>query len=235
MGVQSLKSNTTGTDNVAIGFESLYSNSTGYNLTGLGTVTDVSSDGLYNSTAIGTGAIINASNQVRVGNSSVTSIGGQVGWTSFSDGRYKQNIRQNVPGLVFINKLQPVTYTLNVNAIESKLNEGRSKLRTRDGKQLPDQRDGPLLKQAVQEKSKVIYTGFVAQDVEKAAQSLHYDFSGIDKPKDDQQSFYGLRYGDFVVPLVKAVQELSEQNDLLKKQLDTLSKKIKALEDKIGK
>ena len=227
MGVQSLKSNTAGADNVAIGFESLYSNSTGYNLTGLGTFTNVSSDGLYNSTAIGTGAIINASNQVRVGNSSVTSIGGQVGWTSFSDGRYKQNIRQNVPGLAFINKLQPVTYTLNVNAIESKS-------KTRNGKPLPGQMDDPLSKQAVQEESKVIYTGFVAQDVEKAAQSLHYDFSGVDKPKDDQQSFYGLRYGDFVVPLVKAVQELSEENNELKKQLDDLLKKVKTLEDRMG-
>jgi hypothetical protein len=41
----------------------------------------------------------------------------------------------------------------------------------------------PEMKQALQEKSKIVYTGFIAQDVEKAAQSLNYDFSGIDKLK----------------------------------------------------
>jgi trimeric autotransporter adhesin len=35
------------------------------------------------------------------------------------------------------------------------------------------------------------------------------DFSGVDKTG----KIWGLRYGDFVVPLVKAVQELSQQND----------------------
>lgn len=34
------------------------------------------------------------------------------------DGRYKRNITQNVPGLAFINKLAPVTYTLDINGID---------------------------------------------------------------------------------------------------------------------
>jgi hypothetical protein len=33
-----------------------------------------------------------------------------------------------------------------------------------------------------------------------------FDFSGVDKPKNNAD-FYGLRYAEFVVPLVKAVQE----------------------------
>src|SRR5262249_40206642 len=45
------------------------------------------------------------------------------------------------------------------------------------------------------------------------------DFSGVDKPKNDKD-LYGLRYSDFVMPLVKAVQELSAANDSLKKQND---------------
>ncbi len=228
MGVQALKTNTTGTDNVAVGFEALFSNSTGYDLTGLGDFTNVSSGGLNNSTAIGTGATITASNQVRIGNSSVTSIGGQVGWSNFSDGRYKQNIKQNVPGLAFINKLQPITYTLNEDAIEKKLHEGEK------GSQASDLR----MQQSIQEKSKIIYTGFIAQDVEKTARSLNYDFSGVDKPKDDQQSFYGLRYGDFVVPLVKAVQELNDSlqkvNASLQSQIDELKNMVQMLADKNG-
>ena len=38
---------------------------------------------------------------------------------------------------------------------------------------------------------------------------MGYDFSGVDAPKNDKD-IYGLRYSEFVVPLVKAVQELNE-------------------------
>jgi hypothetical protein len=60
--------------------------------------------------------------------------------------------------------------------------------------------------QAKAEKSKLRYTGFVAQEVEQAAKKLGYDFSGVDAPK-EKDGMYGLRYAEFVVPLVKAVQE----------------------------
>ena len=49
-------------------------------------------------------------------------------------------------------------------------------------------------------------TGFIAQEVEKAAHEVNYNFSGVGKPK-DENGIYSLRYSEFVVPLVKAVQE----------------------------
>ena len=82
------------------------------------------------------------------------------------------------------------------------------------------------------------YTGFVAQDVQTAAQNIGYDFSGVDKPASDKD-IYALRYSDFVVPLVKAVQEQQQVIDNLKKKnqdmqttLDELLKRIQKLEDK---
>ena len=45
-----------------------------------------------------------------------------------------------------------------------------------------------------------------------------------------QVRYWGLRYGDFVVPLVKAVQELSQQNDDLKKQNDELKSRLDKIE-----
>ena len=67
-------------------------------------------------------------------------------------------------------------------------------------------------------KQQIIYTGFVAQDVEKAAKELNYDFSGVDAAKNDKD-LYGLRYAEFVVPLVKAVQELSQKVEKLEAAL----------------
>ena len=68
---------------------------------------------LSNTTALGYLAVPTASNQVRIGNTSVTSIGGQVEWTAFSDGRFKKDIKEDVSGLDFINELRPVSYTVD--------------------------------------------------------------------------------------------------------------------------
>ena len=45
--------------------------------------------------------------------------------------------------------------------------------------------------------------------MESAARSLGYDFSGVDTPA-NADGYYNLRYADFVVPLVKAIQEQQE-------------------------
>ena len=58
---------------------SLDSNTTGGQNTVLGANADVSTGALSNATAIGYGAIVNASNKIRLGNSSVTVLESQVG------------------------------------------------------------------------------------------------------------------------------------------------------------
>ncbi len=73
----------------------------------------------------------------------------------------------------------------------------------------------------MQNKEKINYSGFIAQEVEAAAKKIDYDFSGVHKPQNDKDP-YGLSYADFVVPLVKAVQELSKMNDAKDAKIDTL-------------
>ncbi len=77
-----------------------------------------------------------------------------------------------------------------------------------------------------------MYNGFIAQEVEEAAKKLNYEFSGVDKPQ-TEDGLYGLRYSDFVVPLVKAVQELSHQNDELKKENIQMKSEIGNLKSEI--
>ncbi len=59
--------------------------------------------------------------------------------------------------------------------------------------------------------------------------SLGFDFSGVDAPT-DAHGTYGLRYAEFVVPLVKAVQELSAQNAAQQAQIEALEQAIQQLE-----
>jgi hypothetical protein len=237
-GVLALGLNTTGNANIACGSFSLGSNVTGSNNTALGFGTDVTADNLTNATAIGNGALVDASNKVHIGNADVTSIGGEVGWTSFSDERIKDNVNENVPGLVFIKALRPVTYHFNVakeNALLGvKHNSAKDiSLPQLKGIKMPGGKDLtmpsltlPGIKNIAanenHEIEKIQFTGFLAQDVDKAAKSIGYDFSGIDK----SGKIMGLRYSDFVVPLVKAVQELSKQNENLQKQIDQLKATI---------
>ncbi len=198
--------NTTGSNNTYLGYHAGNTVTDGSSNTIIGYGADISDGSFNNSTALGNLAVANASNKVRIGNSSVTSIGGQVSWTTGSDERIKTNIKQNVPGLQFINLLKPVTYSYDVDK-EDAFNGIADK-------------EKPAGKYDIQ---KIQFTGFLAQEVEKAAKQINYDFSGVDVPKNDKD-IYGLRYSDFVVPLVKAVQELSVQNDSLKKQNDAQQK-----------
>ena len=69
----------------------------------------------------------------------------------------------------------------------------------------------PALAEAYQAKQRLRYSGFIAQEVDEAARSLGYAFSGVDAPEDAAADVYGLRYAEFVVPLVKATQELHEK------------------------
>jgi hypothetical protein len=226
-GYQALNKNTTGNYNVANGFQSLYNITTGSYNTAIGYETGSTTSNFTNTTNIGNGAKAATSNQVRIGNANVTSIGGYVGWTNISDARIKRNIRHNVPGLAFINLLQPVTYNLDLDAADKIVNAGNEESNNDPAQALSQEEI-----KARAAKQELIYSGFLAQDVEAAAQSIGYDFSGVDA-SGSENDLYGLRYAEFVVPLVKAVQELSEQSDarddaivLLQEQLAQLTERV---------
>lgn len=257
MGVNALKSNFIGGNNVAIGYRALYSlnnytntavgsyaseittgdqnTSVGYAAgsvytftqgTFLGAGAYPTANGFTNCTALGYNARVDASNKIVIGNTSVASIGGYAGWSNFSDGRFKKNVSENLPGLAFINELRPVTYTLDIKSLNDNLESNdckQSQFGSNHAKQL---NENP----GICEKEKIVYSGFVAQDVEAAARHLGYIFSGVDAPK-DSNGHYGLRYGDFVVPLVKAVQELSKENEELELTIRKLKERVTRLEN----
>ena len=79
---------------------------------------------------------------------------------------------------------------------------------------------------------KITQTGFIAQEVEAAAKKVNYDFNGVNIPKNSQE-LYSVSYAEFVVPLVKAVQELETKNAALQSQNIALEKRLQALENKL--
>jgi hypothetical protein len=210
IGGHAMLNNLDGYSNVAVGYQSMLNNQYGYANTAIGVGSGPNSASLTNTTALGQAAIVNASNKVVVGNSSVTVIGGQVGWSILSDGRFKKNVKQNVPGLSFINKLNPVTYNLDMDKYESFLGVNKA----------ADDRIQEDLSEKTARQNK-LRTGFIAQEVEKAAQSIGYDFNGVNKPQTENDN-YSIVYADFVPSLVKAVQELSDENESLRQQINEI-------------
>jgi trimeric autotransporter adhesin len=223
--------NTTGSFNVGIGLDALNRNFTGSSNTALGSYANVNVDGLTNATAIGYNAIATASNQVVLGSTSVTSVKAAGSFVIYSDGRYKKDVNENVPGLAFINMLRPVTYHYDITGLNKRIGAKADNTSSRQADKEADaaERTSPAEDAAISVKEKKLYTGFVAQEVDAAAKKLNYDFSGVYQPQGENDA-YGLSYSDFVVPLVKAIQELTARDSAKDAKIYSLMARIENLE-----
>ena len=192
------EANVDGTSSIGIGYQTVVAN------------------GADNSIAIGNQALVDQSNTAEFGNAATKSIRGAVNWTAISDKRLKTNIKNDVPGLTFINRLNPVTYQMDF----------RQQYLIRD-QQLPDD-----LAASIEDKHKYRYTGFLAQDVWDVANALGFEFSGVDPPE-SENGLYGLRYAEFVVPLVKAVQELNDKVEYQEKLLASREQEVQFYQEEL--
>lgn len=216
-GMQALYSNTSGNYNTAVGYSAGYSNTgsentfLGYNA-GYGCV----SNNIQNDAFVGynSGPSVPMPNTIYLGNTSTSAIEAyaSISLTSWSDRRVKDSVKANVPGLAFINKLRPITFHYNVSK-ENQL------LGVNDTTKWPGKFDV----------EKITQSGFIAQQVDSAANACGYNFSGVTKPKNAHQP-YTLGYTTFVVPLVKAVQELTAKNDSLRSTVDSLRNAFKNIQ-----
>ncbi len=219
-GTSSLQDNSTGVYNTAIGYNALRANVSGSNNTAIGANAAISGN-FSNATSIGAGAVANTSNKIRIGNSAVTAIEGQVPFTVPSDGRFKYSVKEDVKGLEFILRLRPVTYQFDVKRFDTHYSKA------------DDNKEGNAANYVMQaayynEAASLRRSGFIAQEVEKAAVASGYNFSGVIQPK-TTQDHYSLSYESFVVPMVKAIQELNERNEKLEQEIVLLKQLLKKL------
>lgn len=219
IGNAALLNNTRGGFNTACGGGTLNTNILGGSLTALGNAADVSVDGLSNATALGSGAIVNAGSKVRIGNSTVTVIEGQVAYTWPSDGRFKENITEEVKGLAFIKLLRPVVYNFNTKKFEEFLTKNMS----------AEQKQLHLEGKDFAPSTAVRQSGFIAQEVEQAAKKSDYNFNGIHVPENDNDN-YSLAYAEFVVPLVKGMQEQQKMIEDQKMMIEKLQQQVTELQ-----
>ncbi|RZJ68770.1 MAG: hypothetical protein EOO50_00905 [Flavobacterium sp.] len=221
-----------GSGNSAFGTGALITNTVGNNNTAVGNTANTSTGIISNATAIGNAAIVNLSDKVRFGNAAVTVIEGQVPYFNPSDARFKFNVKQNVPGLDFIMKLKPVTYNFDTRKFQQYLSQN-----------IPDSLKTDVKGNAFDKSSGIVRTGFLAQDIEKAANELGYDFDGLHIPDaSNPTDNYSVAYSQFIMPLVKSVQEqqgeieaLRKENVALKAESEKRKKQMEAFEERLSR
>jgi hypothetical protein len=217
MGANTMLGNYYGSFNTAIGSDALRTNQSGNYNTAIGIDAGVGNEFDF-STFIGASITINEyrsnlsvlgysvltgqttdDNQICLGNTAIAQIRAAVtGITAYSDSRYKTNVAANVAGLDFILKLKPVTYNVRPKELHHIWGTPDSLVNKIDHK----------------ETEQIRFIGFLAQEVEQAAQESGFNFPGIDVPRNDNE-VYSLRYTDFIMPIVKAIQELHVTNTQL--------------------
>ena len=237
LGNSALGDNSTGSDNTAIGYaalygastssntacgyKALYNNSAGTGNTSLGYYAGESQTGstfnyntfvgynadatstYSNCAAIGYNASATANDKMYFGNANTVGCYNATGtWGTTSDGRFKTNVTENVKGLAFINKLRPVTYNFDTRALDNFITQN-----------LPDSIKTLHDAMDFSKSTAIVHSGFIAQEVEQAAQQVNFTSSIVSHPSSSTEP-YALGYAELVVPLVKAVQELSTKDSL---------------------
>lgn len=214
VGISALQTNTSGVQNVAVGGTAGNGVTTGGYNAFFGTSATGSTATRTNAGAFGTNAIADTNNRIRIGSTTHTSIGGTVAYTNFSDERFKFNIKNNVKGIDFIKRLNPVTYQFDYDKLH--------RFYQRSNKNIPNL---PFASKGTQ----MIQSGFMAQEIEALCKEMNFDFGAVDKPDNTEEGIYGIRYSTFVVPLVKAVQEQQVLIETQNQKIDQLQEELKEL------
>jgi hypothetical protein len=166
---------------------------------------DVDDDDAIDRMALGNSFTVNTDNRCHIGDGGYRAelYFGSSGesWGSTSDERIKKNIVDTDLGLDFVNKLRPIKY---------------------QDKPTSEHPESFNIQEPKDTASDKVLDGLLAQEVKSAVDDLGTTFSGW--TVNEKTTKQRLQYEKFVLPLIKAVQELSTENE-------ALEARVKALED----
>ena len=166
-----------------------------------------------NQIAIGYQTICDANFQARIGDGSnpvtIDFSGSGNSWGTTSDARIKENVQDSTIGLDFVNALRPITHTAKNPAdwpdeIKPKCFTTRTS-RGPEGDEVVDPNPRP-------EDVTSVKDGLLAQEVKAVCDAQGVSFSGWTEEANGLQR---LQYERFVLPLIKAVQELTARIEVL--------------------
>lgn len=219
--------NTTGSNNTAFGYQSLYNNTTGSSNTAIGHLALTGSSGITNATGLGYNATVTASNQVQLGDSATTTyVYGTV--QNRSDLRDKAEVRNTVLGLDFISKLRPVDYKWDMREDYREEfpikpnNDATEEEFIAYEESVKEWMENSNLSNLTHDGANVrsrFHHGLIAQEVKSVMDEIGVDFGGFqDHTLSGGEDVLSIGYDELIAPMIRAIQELKAEIELLKIQ-----------------
>jgi hypothetical protein len=199
--------NTTGQFNIFLGFDGGEANETGSNNIFIGRYAGKGGTANSCSISIGCRSLVSGNNQVFIDSATGNAAcfsGSFSAWGNTSDCRDKTNIGELRQGKDFLAQLRPVKFEWDFRADNKK--------------NTPSQGSEEA--------------GFLAQEVQEVVEAHNAEYLHL--VNSDNPEELGLYKANFVPVLVKAVQELTAENETLKSQVETLTSEIAAIKEHLG-
>jgi hypothetical protein len=219
-----MQSNTTGYDNVALGYDSLVANISGYRNSAIGKQALSGNTTFFNSTGLGYNAQVEGSNQIQLGSGTTTCYtNGAV--QNRSDLRDKTEVRNTVLGLDFINELRPVDYKWDMredyrSEMPSQLDLDATEEEKAAHQILMDEwLESVKLENITQDGTNTrtrYHHGLIAQEVQDLIEASGVDFGGFQDHKvNGGGDVLSIGYTELIAPMIKAIQELTARINVL--------------------
>tara|TARA_R100000995_G_scaffold79168_1_gene50111 strand:- start:290 stop:1534 length:1245 start_codon:yes stop_codon:yes gene_type:complete len=195
---------------VAVGYEAGDNQTSGFYNTFLGASTTGNDATATNQIVIGYHAAGIDDNYAVIGNENITRLyaaddGGATFYgagQSWSDKRIKENVKDIGLGLDFIKKLTPIQFTKK----QPKNYESSLKSKLQLAREVSNKKSLRVLDDTEVSRKRA---GFLAQDVLSIMKEFGFDENNAIVQIDEKTTQHSMDYSSMVVPLVKAVQELS--------------------------
>lgn len=192
-------------------------------ITGAATVTSIT-PAIDNSYSIGDPT-------ARFSNIYGTNLYGEV--NSISDARDKANVRNTILGLNFINALRPVDFNWDYRSdykqiVEEKQITTVKRIDDITGKTVSDQVETKTVKliSSPKDGSKTqtkYHHGIIAQELAETSSKIGLEFGGY---KIDEHGSFSVNYSELIAPMIKSIQELSQEVQRLNSIIDQQVGKI---------
>ena len=228
IGYGALEGNDTANGNTAVGYGSLAQNTNGQNNTAVGSSALFNNTTFSNVGGFGNDAQVSGSNQIRIGNTSITSVTCQT--NAWSDERDKTDIRNTVLGLDFVKLLRPVDFKWDyredyrpqkpIIPSENASQEEKAAYNEAKAKWIEDCKWANLVHDGTHKRTR-FHHGLIAQEVKALIEQTGVDFGGFqDHTIKGGDAVMTIGYTELIGPMIKAIQELSAEVASLKAQLN---------------
>ena len=247
LGTSTLADGSSGGYNTAVGHNALRAITGDYN-TSIGVYAGSTLTNETNTTCVGANSTVTGSNQVQLGDSATTTYAyGAV--QDRSDMRDKADIRDTELGLEFINKIRPRQFKWDfredyfeiqpfevtkykketVEEIITEINDNGEEVEKTITKVIEKPYTDIEYKKVIIEKDgskkrNRYHNGVIAQEVKAVMDEMGVDFGGYQDHSlsENGKEVMSIGYEEFISPLIKAVQELTEQNKQLQQRIEVL-------------